>query len=41
MRKLLTSSFLHRFTGGFALGVVAMVAMKPAQAIGAVLPLLG
>lgn len=41
MRKLFTSSFFHRFSGGFALGVVAMVALRPAEAISAVLPLIG
>lgn len=41
MRKLFTSSFFHRFTGGFALGAVAMIALKPAQAISAVMPLIG
>jgi hypothetical protein len=41
MTKLLASSFFHRFAGGFALGAVAMVMLKPAEAISAVLPLIG
>lgn len=41
MTKLFASSFFHRFVGGFALGAVAMVMLKPAEAISAVMPLIG
>lgn len=41
MTKLLASSFFHRFAGGFVLGAIAMVMLKPAEAISAVLPLVG
>jgi hypothetical protein len=41
MRKIFASSFFHRFTGGFALGAVAMIALKPAEAASAILPLIG
>jgi hypothetical protein len=41
MTKLFASTFFHRFAGGFALGAVAMVMLKPAEAISAVMPLIG
>jgi hypothetical protein len=41
MTKLFASDFFRRFAGGFALGAVAMVLLKPAEAISAVLPLIG
>ncbi|WP_200922346.1 hypothetical protein [Sphingomonas sp. Leaf17] len=32
MRALITSSFLWRFVGGFALGTVGLFALQPAEA---------
>ncbi len=37
MRKIIASSFFHRFAGGFAFGAVAVLAMQPHEATAALL----
>ena len=32
MRSIITSSFLWRFVGGFALGTIGLFALQPAEA---------